>query len=75
MLKHRAIGPMPDGAYLVVYPTPGCNVPTTVCDCATVAQAKNEARRLNHLQRKQARAEEKAQKTRERCRPAQSYAG
>lgn len=75
MLKHRAIGPTGDGNYLVVYPTPGCGVPTTVCDCATAGQANDEAKRLNRLQRARARAEEKAQKTRELRRPSPSYAG
>jgi hypothetical protein len=75
MLKHRTIGPTSAGTYLVVYPTPGCSVPTTVCDCTTAEQAKDEAKRLNHLQRKQARAEEKARKALERRRPTLSYAG
>lgn len=66
MLKHKAIGPTDDGKYLVVYPTPGCTVQTTVCDCATEQQAKQEARRLNQQQRRQERAERKAQAARER---------
>jgi hypothetical protein len=65
MLKHRTIGPTAAGGYLVVYPTPGCDVPTTVCSCATADQAATEARRLNRIQRAQARAEQNAQALRE----------
>lgn len=37
---------VPDGRHLVTYPTPGCDVPTVACDCATAAQALDEAERL-----------------------------
>jgi hypothetical protein len=74
MLKHRTIGPTADGTYLVVYPTPGCDVPTSVCDCTTAAQAKSEARRLNQLQRKKDRAEQRARDACERRKASRSSA-
>jgi hypothetical protein len=36
--------------YQVVYPTPGCNVPTLVCSCRTRAAATRIAERLNQEQ-------------------------
>lgn len=47
MLTHKAAGPRQDGMYLVVYPTPGCDVPTVACECRTHAAAMCEADRLN----------------------------
>lgn len=47
MLNHEAIGPTTAGNHLVVYQTPGCDVPTVVCVCRTPDQAANEAKRLN----------------------------
>lgn len=44
MLTHTTIGNM------VVYPTPGCNVPTVACQCRTPEQATTEAARLNTQQ-------------------------
>lgn len=35
---------------LVVYPTPGCNIPTVACQCRTIEQAAIEAARLNAAQ-------------------------
>ena len=48
MLTHTVIPR--GGRYLVVYPTPGCDVPTPVCSCATEAQALAESERLNQQQ-------------------------
>jgi hypothetical protein len=47
MLNHTTAGPRQDGMYLVVYPTPGCNVPTVACECSSQAAAIREADRLN----------------------------
>ena len=44
MLTHTALG------NFVVYPTPGCNVPTVACQCRTPQQATTEAQRLNTMQ-------------------------
>lgn len=41
----------PNGRHLVTYLTPGCDVPTVACDCATFNQASAEADRLNDEQR------------------------
>lgn len=46
----------PDGRHLVIYPTPGCGVPTVACDCRTPEQATSEAARLNEEQRAKAAA-------------------
>jgi hypothetical protein len=48
MLNHTVIPR--GGRYLVVYPTPGCDVPTPVCSCSTEKQAISESRRLNQQQ-------------------------
>lgn len=50
MLTHKAIGPNARGKFHVVYPTPGCNIPTVACECLTRAQAVEEAARLNAIQ-------------------------
>lgn len=47
MLTHTTMPSTFDGSYLVVYQTPGCNVPTVACVCRTPAQAIIEADRLN----------------------------
>lgn len=47
MLTYTAIGPTATGDHLVVYPTPGCTVPTVACMCRTHAQALDAASRLN----------------------------
>jgi hypothetical protein len=51
MLTYQSIGPTTTDRHLVVYATPGCNVPTVACDCSTVDQADGEAKRLNAEQR------------------------
>lgn len=47
MLTHTAIPSSFSDDHLVVYQTPGCNVPTVACVCRTAAQAIIEASRLN----------------------------
>jgi hypothetical protein len=47
MLNHFTIGPTATNRYLVVYLTPGCQVPTTVEDCPTQQLALDESVRLN----------------------------
>ncbi len=49
MLTHSVLRTR-DGRYQVVYPTPGCKVPTPICSCATEGQAVTEAERLNQAQ-------------------------
>lgn len=50
MLKHIAIGPTPAGAYFAAYQTPGAGVLTVAASCTTMAQAQDEADRLNRMQ-------------------------
>lgn len=50
MLKHQVIGPREDGTYVVGYPTPGCGVMTTVCECQTKALAEKARDDLNKEQ-------------------------
>jgi hypothetical protein len=64
MLTMQAMGPTPDGRFLVVYQTPGCCVPTVACDCRTQTQANSEVDRLNRLQ---VRREEGIRRDRELC--------
>lgn len=64
MLTPQAMGPTPDGRFLVIYQTPGCCVPTVACDCSTQAQADSEADRLNKLQ---VRREEDIRRDRDLC--------
>lgn len=50
MLTYQTTGPTAAGKYHVTYPTPGCAVPTAVCECSTQEQAAAEAARLNQEQ-------------------------
>jgi len=50
MLNHKTIGPTDNGQYLVVYQTPGCDVPTVTTICRTQQQADAEADKLNAIQ-------------------------
>lgn len=50
MLTHEVLGPTTSGNYLVVYETPGCQVPTVTCICKTLCQASTEMDRLNAQQ-------------------------
>jgi len=56
MIKYTILGPTPSGAYLVIYPTPGCNVPTVAYQCRTEGQAGAEASRLNEVQAQREKA-------------------
>lgn len=47
MLNHTTLPASFSDEHLVVYQTPGCNVPTVACICRTAAQAIIEASRLN----------------------------
>lgn len=47
MLTHTTLPASFSDDHLVVYQTPGCNVPTVACICRTAAQAIIEASRLN----------------------------
>lgn len=47
MLNYKSIGPTAVSEHLVVYQTPGCQVPTVACVCRTAGQAACEAERLN----------------------------
>lgn len=60
MLNHTVLRTR-DGRYQVVYPTPGCKVPTPICSCLTEGQATKEAERLNQeqAQRQEALEEER----------------
>lgn len=51
--------------YQVVYPTPGCKVPTLVCSCRTKAAAERMAERLNQEQIGQEMANEIEREMRE----------
>lgn len=50
MLKHPAIGPFGSGEYFAAYKTPGASAMTVAACCTTLAQAEEEAARLNRLQ-------------------------
>lgn len=47
MLTHTTMPSLFPDEHLVVYKTPGCNVPTVACVCRTLPQAIIEADRLN----------------------------
>lgn len=66
-----------DGRYQVVYPTPGCSVPTLACSCRTKAAAERMAERLNQEQVGQEMANEIEREMREvrRIRPQTFFAG
>jgi hypothetical protein len=66
-----------DGVYQVVYPTPGCKVPTLVCSCLTKAAAERMAERLNQEQIGQEMANEVERELREmrRIRPQTIFTG
>ena len=51
MLTHYPLGPTEQGRYFAAYDTPGCKVPTLACECASLAQATEESKRLNQAQR------------------------
>lgn len=60
---HTTMPSLFQGEHLVVYATPGCNVPTVACVCRTAAQAIIEADRLNVAQLEQEKAAQQAQVT------------
>jgi hypothetical protein len=63
MLNHTVLGPR-NGRFHVVYPTPGTDLPTSVCDAATFVAAQIEADRLN---RRQVAADAAIQEERRLC--------
>lgn len=67
MLTHSVIGPDSRGVFLVVYPTPGCSVPTVIADASDRAAAQREADRLNQLQTDAQAAEAMAKRLRIFC--------
>ena len=62
MLTHTVISHA--GRFHVVYPTPGAEVMTSVCDAPTIVSAQIEADRLN---RAQVQMEEALQEERRLC--------
>jgi hypothetical protein len=56
MLTHFPVGPTEDQTYMVAYMTPGTKVATIVYEHMSEQDARDEALRLNALQRAKKRA-------------------